>query len=220
ITQADLSRAQTDNGLLLLVLALTFALPAAIWGFAFGTGAPLTPYASGFNTSSSTPTPSFGLICANQAPSIQATVVLLILVPAITYIVGGRVADRIARSQRAEAAFISGALMALPLSVLMAASAALAAIGFDISAAGQGGSVGVSPSIGGTFLAVLVFGAVLGGLGGASLLLVPQLGALPRLLMLPFRPLTLLLNPLLDRLTGLPPGPARGRPREWPCPTR
>lgn len=43
----------------------------------------------------------------------------------------------------------------------------------------------------------------------------PRVGELPRVLLLPLRPLGLAINPLLDRLTALPAGQPRSQARRW-----
>ncbi|MGH2484497.1 MAG: hypothetical protein ACRDHE_00660, partial [Ktedonobacterales bacterium] len=112
--------------------------------------------------------------------------------------------------------FTAGALMAVPLSLLMTLAAWL-----TLTTAGSGNtsagsfSGGAGLSLGGVFITTLVAGAVIGGIGGASLFTMPALGSLPRVLLLPFRPFGLALNPLLDALTGAPRGQRRSAARSW-----
>ncbi|MGH2517839.1 MAG: hypothetical protein ACRDHP_19505, partial [Ktedonobacterales bacterium] len=93
-----------------------------------------------------------------------------------------------------------------------AAYLAAAGLSFSLSAGGQNDVIGISasPVYGGMFLAVLVAGAVCGGIGGASVTALPWLGGLPRAVLLPFRPFARLLAPLVDALSGRnrrqPPG--------------
>jgi hypothetical protein len=69
--------------------------------------------------------------------------------------------------------------------------------------------------VGGAFLVGLVGGAIGGAIGGASEVVFPALGAVPRLLLLPVRPLALLLAPLLDAATRRPHGIQRSVARRW-----
>jgi hypothetical protein len=192
---------------------LTRGPGAAVWLFALGTGAPIstTITGSGANVAS-----SFGFIGAKQGPGSNSLVYLFALGPLIAYIVGGRVAARVARAQRTRAAFIAGALMAVPLCLLMGLATLLTVDGVNASSNENFAfTESIGPSFWPTLLAVLVAGAIVGGIGGASALVAPQLGALPRLLLTPLRPLGFLLNRLLDKLTAHPAGQPRSEATKW-----
>lgn len=210
-----------------LTLYLFFAPVAAVYLFALGTGAPIGAFVTD-STNQLNSSVTISLLNGYQATAPSATsgaatpatpvatplphfppspvFYLLILGALISYLVGGRVAARVARARLAGDGFVAGALMAVPLSLLMTFAAYLAAavLTISVSAGGQSETLGVSasPVYGGMFLAVLIAGAVCGGIGGASVSAMPGLGALPRALLLPFRPVSRLLSPLLDGLTG------------------
>jgi hypothetical protein len=207
-----------------LTLYLFFAPVAAVYFFALGTGAPIGAFVTdstnqlnssvtvsllnGYQTTAPTATSGAATPVATPLPHFPPSPVfyLLILGALISYLVGGRVAARVARARLAGDGFVAGALMAVPLSLLMtfAAYLATAVLTISVSTGGQSETLGVSasPVYGGMFLAVLIAGAVCGGIGGASVSAMPGLGALPHALLLPFRPVSRLLSPLLDGLTG------------------
>lgn len=213
INLTQLQSGTQGNPALIAFLAITMAPVLAVWALAVASGAPLQTFTSIPGSSGSSGATSIGLFGTHQA--IPGLLWLILLVPAIAYIAGGRIAARVAQADRPDSAFIAGALMAVPLSIITAAAAWLTSVSFDINFLGQNGSVGFSPSIGGTFLAVLIFGAVAGGIGGVSYLRAPGLGELPRIVLIPFRPIGAALNPLLDRLTGVPTGQPRSAARRW-----
>lgn len=213
INLAQLQSGTQGNPALIAFLAITMAPVLAVWALAVASGAPLQTFTSIPGGSGSSGATSIGLFGTHQA--IPGLLWLILLIPAIAYIAGGRIAARVAQADRPDSAFIAGALMAVPLSIITAAAAWLTSVSFDINFLGQSGSVGFSPSIGGTFLAVLIFGAVAGGIGGVSYLRAPGLGELPRIVLIPFRPIGAALNPLLDRLTGAPAGQPRSAARRW-----
>lgn len=195
---------------------LTLGPGAAIWLFALGTGAPISTTL--ISTGSASISSSFGFIGATQSPGSNSLVYLFALGPLIAYIVGGRVAARVARAQRTGDAFIAGALMAVPLCLLMGLATLLTVDSVNASPNGsesQTFTESIGPSFWPTLLAVLVAGAIVGGIGGASALVAPQLGALPRLLLTPLRPLGFLLNRLLDKLTAHPAGQPRSEATKW-----
>nr|MBF6591626.1 hypothetical protein [Ktedonobacterales bacterium] len=76
-------------------------------------------------------------------------------------------------------------------------------------------SEGAGPSVGGTFLAVLLFGALGGALGGASTQRAPWLGELARLPLAVLSPLARPLFAGLDRLTARPRDAALTPARAW-----
>jgi hypothetical protein len=199
---------------LVLLLVVTIAPTLAAYALALATGAPVTSYQSGVPGLQADQSSSFGFFSTPHATS-QLGWYLLALAPAICLLAGGRVAARIARADRVETGFVAGALIGLPLSVIMAGAAVLVSSGVEVSLLGQSLSQGSGPSIGGSFLAGLVTGAVVGGCGGASAVALPQLGSLPRLLLLPFRPFGFALFPLLDGITGHTRGQPRSAARTW-----
>lgn len=199
-----------------LVVMLSFALAPTlgIIAFTFAAGASFDISGATNVTSSGGSGISFGLIGAPQHPT-NNLVYLLMLVPLVCYIAGGRVSARIAGARRPDEAMLAGALIALPFSILFAGVAALAGTSVDVNVLIASASGGAAPSLGGAFLAGLVGGAIGGAIGGASELAMPALGGVPRLLLLPFRPLALLLGPLLDSATGRPRGFRRSVARGW-----
>jgi hypothetical protein len=209
-----------------LELVLTLGPAAAIWFFSLGTGAPIsiscTSSGEGgcfslLGPNLSVTTDTFGLINANHTPT-NSLFFLLALAPLVCYLAGGRAAAKVAQARQTGDAFIAGAAMAIPLSLLLGLMTLLVSIGASVSASGQGSgtsTVTEGPTFGSTFLAVLIAGAVVGGIGGASYVATPHLGLFPRLLLVPFRPLGWLLAKLLDRLTGRPAGQQRSEAIKW-----
>lgn len=209
-----------------LIVIIVLAPMLAVWLFSFATGAPITTStsssalaATGGSTSGST---SFGLLGSSStlagqvAPSVPHYAYVLVLIPLITYLAGGRIAARVARATTPGEGFIAGALMAIPLSLITTFFAACSGVFYSISFASlASASESVGPNVLQVFLATLIAGAIVGGLGGMSLFSVPQLGALPRLLALPGRPLGLALAPLFDQLTRRPTIAPRSQSREW-----
>lgn len=211
-----------------LVLALGPA--AAIWFFSLGTGAPgsvscaiTSSTSSGggcfslIGASVSNTSTTFGLINADHTPT-NTLFFLLALAPLVCYFAGGRVAARVAQARQTGDAFIAGAVLAIPLSLALGLMTLLVSIGTVVTASGENGgtsTLALGPTFGSTFLAVLIGGAIVGGIGGASAVATPHLGSLPRLLLLPFRPLGWLLAKLLDRLTRQPAGQPRSEGIKW-----
>ena len=207
-----------------LMLNLLFAPVVGVYGFALATGAPIgffvTDSSNQLNSSATVSLLNGYQVTAAPASSGLPTTspaalphfppsplyYLLILGALLSYLVGGRIAARVARAEGAGGGFVAGALMAVPLSLLMTLAAYLATAGLTLnfSQGTQNETFGitVSPVYGGVFLAVLIAGAVCGGIGGASVNVMPWLGAVPRALTLPFRPFGKLLSPLLDLLSG------------------
>jgi hypothetical protein len=204
----------TSAILLVLVLAVTIAPTLAAYTLALATGAPIAWSLASSVGAQGNQSSSLGFIGAQHTVPIQPWF-LIAVVPAICYLAGGRVAARVARANRVDAGFAVGVLMGLPLSVLMAGSAVLVSGGVNVSVLGIGLNEGAGPSVGGSFLAALIAGSVVGGFGGASAVALPQLGSLPRLLLLPLRPLGFALFPLLDALTAQPRGQPRSAARTW-----
>lgn len=221
-----------------LTLYLLFAPVVAVYGFALATGAPIGVFVvdsvTHLNTgvtisllngyqAGQTPVTTGGPVSTGAAPHFPPNPLyyLLILGALMSYLVGGRVAARVARAGGAGQGFVAGALMAVPLSIFMTFAAYLAAIGYSLSGtfgpSGQSDttSITISAAYGGMFLAVLVAGAVFGGLGGASVVAMPWLGALPRVLLLPVRPFARLLTPLLDALIGRDRRRQPGQATRW-----
>lgn len=171
----------------------------------------------GFSSGPASTHSSYGLL-TGQYPLPAAThqwFYLLALIPAICYLTGGRVAAKAAGARNAGDGFIAGALMAVPACLIFALAALLVEVGADISAGGLNASGTVGPAVGATLLAVLVGGAIVGGIGGASAVLAPWLGVLPRVLAMPLKPVGLGLDLLLDALSGRPRTQPRGAARQW-----
>lgn len=156
-----------------------------------------------------------GLLVSHHHPPNIWQFIIYGVALAGSYILGGRVAARVSRAARADQGFAAGAIMAVPLSLLMTLAAWLTLTTASSSASGRSATFGEGLSLGGVFVTSLVAGAVLGGIGGASVFTMPALGSLPRLLLLPFRPIGLALNPLFDALTGAPRGVRRSAARAW-----
>ncbi|MBF6589760.1 MAG: zinc-ribbon domain-containing protein, partial [Ktedonobacterales bacterium] len=132
--------AGTAIGILLETMSI-FGPTAAIWLFALATGAALNAFESITSTGlgpggQRQVAGSLGFIGAQQTLT-PSTLLLLGLVPLVCYLIGGRVAARIARAPDVRAAAVAGALMAVPLSLLMAALAAAVSVGLRVSAFGQ-----------------------------------------------------------------------------------
>ena len=196
------------------VLLVVLLLPTlAVYALAFSTGAALESAATSSLPTGQNQTAGIGLITGHAA--LPPALYLLVLVPAISYFFGGRIAARVAATTRASDRFIAGALMAAPLSVLLTALAWMVSFGVDASASGlsAGGSFG--PSAAGTFITVLIASALLGGLGGASTSMIGNLGGIARagrgLIRIAGRPLI----PRLDRLTRFPSAKRRAAWHEW-----
>ena len=205
------SLAGTNAAALIVLLAFTLGPTLGIIAFTFAAGASFDIF--GASNLASGKTTSYGLIGTPFHPG--SAVYLLMLVPLICYIAGGGVSTRIAQARRPDEAMLAGALIALPFSVLFAGAAMLAGASLSASASIASASGGATPSLGGAFLAGLVGAGVGGAIGGASELAMPSLGGLPRALLLPFRPLALLVGPLLDGATGRPRGVTRSVARRW-----
>jgi hypothetical protein len=158
--------------------------------------------------------PSISLL-DSQGGSRPITIFLLCVIPALCYFVGGWVAARAAHARDSRSALAAGALMSIPLSLLTTIGAALASAQIDANALGLAVSTGAGPSLGATFLAVLLPSAAVGALGGAAAVTVPALGRLPRLLLFPLLPLEVVLFPLFDLITGKSKNEPRSAARLW-----
>lgn len=202
--------------LTLLELLLVAVLPLAICVFSVGAGATLT---ASFDTSglgASAHSASIGLLQSSGA-HLPSWTVLLALIPLVCYFFGGRIAARVAGDERLGDAAISGALMALPLCVVLAVLAGAVNASVDASALSlESISASAGPSVSGVFLVVLVGGAAVGALGGASTISMPgDRQAIRSILLLPLRPVALRFFPLVDRLTGRPTGEPMGQACMW-----
>lgn len=189
-----------------LALVLSLAPTLAIWLVALGGGASITATETGFSSNGPRSTDvSLGLL-NGQHPS--PAVYLLALIPLGAYFIGGRVAARVAGTAQSRA--LNGALMAVPLSILMALATTLTGIGGRASAGTQTASASIAPSFGSVFLWTLVVGAIVGALGGLSAGS-GLLGRMPRFVTVPLRPLV---YPLFDRVMGTARD-TRGAAVEW-----
>ncbi len=205
----------------LIALAILAFLPTvASVLFMFVAGAPYETTAAqssllGSSGSQTSPASSVGLIGAQSHPSF-GPVYLVLLIPIICYLIGGRISARIAGATRTDTALVAGALISVPCGLLMAGIAYLLSFSLDVNALGLvSASEGAAPSIFGAFLAGLVGGAIFGALGGMSEIAAPRLGGLGHILLLPLRPLALAVDPLLDIITGHPRGQTRSAARRW-----
>ena len=189
-----------------LALVLSLAPTLAIWLVALGGGASIVATETGFSSSGPRSTDvSLGYL-NGQHPTIA--VYLLALIPLGAYFIGGRVAARVAGTAQSRA--LNGALMAVPLSILMALATTLTGLGGRASAGTQTATASVAPSFGSVFLWTLVVGAIVGALGGLSAGS-NVLGRVPRFVTVPLRPLV---YPLFDGAMGTARD-ARGAAIEW-----
>ena len=211
LTQAAGAGRSPDIGEILR-MGVTYGPTSGLYLLGVANGASLDTYTNGAGQNQSTHT---GILVNHHHPPNMWQFIIYGVALAASYIIGGRVAARVARAGRADQAFAAGAMMAIPLSLLMALAAWLTLTTAGTSGGGQSVTYGVGLSVGGMFITSLVAGAVLGGIGGASLFTLPALGGLARALLLPFRPIGLALNPLLDALTGAPRGQRRSKARAW-----
>ncbi|HKV84723.1 MAG TPA: hypothetical protein VJN88_09215, partial [Ktedonobacterales bacterium] len=212
LTQSAGATRAPDIGAVLR-LGVTIGPTEGLYLLSAASGASLDTYSKGTGQVQST---HMGILVNHHHPPNMWQFLIYGAAIAASYIVGGRIAARVARAGRPDQGFAAGALMAVPLSLLMTLAAWL-----TLTTAGTGNtsggsfSGGVGLSLGGVFITTLVLGAVIGGIGGASIFTMPALGGLPRVLLLPFRPFGLALNPLLDALSGAPRGQRRSAARSW-----
>lgn len=204
------------------VVAMIAALgpAAAVWLLALATGAALDLSSriagpSSGSAGGQVDATTLGFVHAQHLPTPQSWY-LLAVIPFVCYLIGGWVAARVARPDQRQAAFVAGAAIALPLGALMAAAAAVTSASADATLSGARIHLLAGPSVAGTFLAMLVCGGIVGGLGGVSTLNAPWLGEIPRVALGPVRPLgRRLLFPLLDWLTARAPGEPISAARGW-----
>lgn len=196
----------------ILRLGVTIGPTEGLYLLGVANGASLDTYTHSVGQNGGTRT---GLLVSHHHPPHQWQFLIYGAALAASFIIGGRIAARVARAGRADQGFAAGALMAVPLSLLLTLAAWLTLTTAGASAAGQGETYGAGLSLGGVFITSLVAGVVIGGIGGASAFTMPALGGLPRLLLLPFRPIGLAINPLLDALTAAPRGQRRSAARKW-----
>jgi hypothetical protein len=196
----------------ILRLGVTTGPTEGLYLLGAANGASLDTYSKGFGQNTST---HIGILVNHNHPPNMWQFIIYGAAMAASYIVGGRIAARVARAGRADQGFAAGALMAVPLSLLLTLAAWLTLTTVGSGSSGESFSGGAGLSLGGVFITTLVAGAVIGGIGGASIFTMPALGSLPRVLLLPFRPFGLALNPLLDALTGAPRGQRRSAARSW-----
>jgi hypothetical protein len=211
--RADSGVTPVNSPGLAILLALILAPSLAVAGFALASGASVDVFQSASLprlVAHSSALGAFGV-----ARPLLPTAYLLTSLPILCYLLGGRVAARLAGADRPRAAAIDGALMGVPLSLLITLAALLASASEAIRLPGQEAMAGVAPSAGRTFLAVLIAGAVCGGLGGISTLAAPRLVALPDAVRLRVRRLGASIVLPLDRLMGQPVGKVHSGARLW-----
>jgi hypothetical protein len=190
---------------------LVLGVPSALWLLTLGTGAPwdaslrqVSPSGNGVSLNDSW---SLGFVGAQHA--LPPIALALAVVPVVSYLVGGRIAVRVAGAERREAAFAAGAAISVPLTIVLAGLAWLVAASVEPTG-GARVAERVGPSVAGTAIATLLVGGLVGGIGGVSALRAPWLGQVPGWLLAPVRVLGRPLLPLLDRLTGhVPTSPTR-----------
>lgn len=169
-------------------LLIVVAPVAALWLFTLGMGATIDSWftTSGANFNSVTST--FGLLAAQQHPSSVAWW-LLLLVPLVSYIIGGRSAAHIARADSLRDGALVGWLMAVALTALMLLFTLLTRVLVSSDTTLFGSTVnthlGIAPSLGAVGLLALLVGSILGALGGASAVVAPEPGPVIISLLLP-----------------------------------
>jgi len=160
----------TPEGILgVALLALTLAPALAIWVYVYASGgsidvdrvtyAPPGRLGTDFTT--------LALSGGTQAPPHPA-LYLLALLPLACYFLGGRVAARFARAQTPRAGFVSGALIALPLTALTLILSMLATLSLQASLPAGTLIADIAPSSLHNLLPVLAISALVAGLGGVS----------------------------------------------------
>jgi hypothetical protein len=203
---------------LLLIIALLPAVAAAIFTVIAGAPYEVSTATAGLAAASSgsqSPGSSVGLFNAQTHPAF-GLIYLVVLIPIVAYLIGGRISARIAGATRTDTALVAGALIGVPSGLLMAVIAYLLSITLDISALGLvSANESVAPSVVGAFLVGLIGGAIFGALGGVSEIALPRLGSLGHVLVIPLRPLALAIDPLLDRITRHPRQQPRSAARRW-----
>lgn len=168
-----------NGALVAIALLIVLAPVVALWLFALGTGATLDSWISASGTDVVSGNSTFGLLAAQHHPP-SITWWLLLLIPLASYIIGGRAAAHIARAESLRDGALAGWLMAVGLSVILLALTLLSRLLISSEASIFGRNVavnlGLAPSVGATFLLVLLIGGIFGALGGASAVLAPQPG--------------------------------------------
>lgn len=164
MTGADPSSYSSSVNLLLLAVVI-LSLPLTIAILAFSSGATLNASALGSSILQST-TGSQGTLSILHLPSEARYALVLFLIPAIAYFIGGRAAVRVmGTSATPQNRWQAGALVGVWSSVLMLILGSLSSISLSGSAAGGGGSAAAGLDFGSTFLGTLVVGAVFGVAG-------------------------------------------------------
>ncbi|HEX6797028.1 MAG TPA: hypothetical protein VF116_04850 [Ktedonobacterales bacterium] len=189
-----------------LALVLSLAPTLAVWLVALGGGASIVASETGFSSNGPRSTDvSLGLLNGQHPFPV---VYLLALIPLGAYFIGGRVAARVAGTAQSRA--LNGALMAVPLSILLALATTLTGFGGRATAGTETATASIAPSFGSVLLWTLVVGAIVGALGGLSAgSSLP--GRMPRFVTVPVRPLV---YPLFDRVVGTARD-TRGAAVEW-----
>jgi hypothetical protein len=123
--------AGSNSAVVIVLLAFAFAPTIGIIAFTIAAGSSFDVFQTASITANGAQHVSYGFIGTHFHPS--GALYLMMLVPLICYIAGGRVSARIAQARRLDDAILAGALIALPFSVLFAGTAALTGFSIDIS---------------------------------------------------------------------------------------
>jgi hypothetical protein len=193
---------------LTLIVALSPSLAATLWGFSVGAPAQAAQVSY---TGHGTLQASFG---AFGAATWGGAWLLLALVPVVACLIGGRIAARFISARTVPGALVTGALIALPVSVgtyLLIAQAEL-----TVAANLPGGTfiLDVSPDALTSCVRTFLLAAIAGAIGGWSTLISPTLAAhsarlsIPGLVALRAR-LYATLDNITQRSTFAPLSPAR-----------
>lgn len=160
-----------------IALLIVVAPVGALWLFALGTGATIDSWLTASGAAVRPDTSTFGLLFAQHHPTSPAWW-LLLLIPLVSYIIGGRAAAHIARADSLRDAALVGWLMAVALSVLMLVLTLLTRVLISSEAILVDRSIttslGIGPSVLPVFLLVLIVGGILGAAGGASAIVAPE----------------------------------------------
>lgn len=204
-------------GLFLLFVAI-IAPTLAIYVFALSVGTTIGASTTGLPSASGGSATSIGLLpgqmVATSPLSQYHYLYLLMLIPLVCFLAGGRVAARAAAAKSGGDSIIAGALMAIPASIVFTILSYLVTVGVDVSAGSSSVfSSSVGPALGGVFLSTLIGGLIVGGIGGWTNSAVRDLSRPFRLFALPALPLGGWLGSLLDQLTAAPQGVLRSTAR-------
>ncbi len=146
----------TSSGAAGPVWFLVDSPPLAVWVMSLSLGAPLQISGNGLAASLNA---SIGLVNADCGPGSQgALLYLLLVIPAVAIFLGARRAARSAQDSTVEAAAGTGLLFAGMLALGLVVLGFLASITLSL----LGTDINIGPSLLGTLIAALLYGAVIG----------------------------------------------------------